>query len=173
MPRSAARTKTPTFADYAADQLAGDPETTPPEPGPVPEQPPQEPPPAEEEDDETTLPPEENPEDEPAAHLANIKYENRIRIIESFKYPGHLKNAPEWIDKSWIAFADRDDSRHLEAGPALKVPSPAGGEHFQIARIGDYVCREEIRFAEALPPETRVEVWQAAEFQRLFMPVNW
>jgi hypothetical protein len=33
----------------------------------------------------------------------SVKYESRIQIVDAFRYPGNLANAPSWIDRNWVA----------------------------------------------------------------------
>lgn len=106
--------------------------------------------------------------DDPATPAAH--YEARIQILDAFQYPGALKNAPDWVSRNWAAYADYDPIREMEAGPALRVPVPSG--LIAIARIGDYVCRQSVMLDPSLPPETRIEVWNRDQFEKLFVPTQ-
>jgi hypothetical protein len=98
-------------------------------------------------------------------------YQSRIRIVEAWRYPGSFKDAPEFIDRNWAAYAGYDDERKIEAGPCLRLPAntPTGEK---LARRGDYVVRQEIQLASNLPGDIEVDVWPAEQFERLFIPVS-
>ena len=98
-----------------------------------------------------------------------MRFESRITILEAFRYDGSFRLAPGWVDRNWLAYADPDPLRGIEAGPALRVPLPSGAH--VIARIGDYVCQQEIRFTDS-PAEIRVEVWARNDFEKNFLPVG-
>jgi hypothetical protein len=96
------------------------------------------------------------------AGTSTIHYESRIAIIEAWQYGGSVRSAPDFIDRNWVGFDER---------PILRVPLPArpDGEP-AICRIGDYVVRQVVTLASGVPPEEKLEVWQQAEFERLFIP---
>jgi len=97
-------------------------------------------------------------------------YEARISIVDAFQYQGNLKDAPEWIDRNWAAYADNyDPVRELEPGPALRVPTYRGDT--VLCRKGDYVAQQEVRLTSNLPGEVKIEVWEQQQFERLFIPV--
>jgi len=119
------------------------------------------------------LPTDHEPRDpgHPDPAPAHFRYESRIVIVDAWQYPGHLKDAPDWVDRNWAAYFDSwDPIRKLEPGPALRVPSSLGQE--RICRAGDYVAQQEVRLATGVPPEIRLEVWEKEQFQRLFIPVE-
>jgi hypothetical protein len=98
-----------------------------------------------------------------------IRYESRIRVLEAYRYPGSLKDAPPWVDRNWIGYADADDvERGIAAGPCLRVPH---SDDVLICRIGDYVARQEVLMAPGVPGVVRIEVWPSNEFEKLFVPV--
>jgi hypothetical protein len=101
----------------------------------------------------------------------SLSYQSRIRIVEAWRYPGSLRDAPPFIDPNWAAWGDPDDDRGLTAGPALRIParSPTGEK---LARIGDYVVRQEVALTSELSGEIEVDVWPADQFERLFMPTT-
>lgn len=99
----------------------------------------------------------------------SVRYEGRIQILDAFQYPGVLANAPDWVDRNWIAFGDHDDLRGIPAGPCLRVPLTSGAT--AICRVGDYVCQQEVRMAPDTRGEVRIEVWPKEQFQKNFMPV--
>lgn len=103
----------------------------------------------------------------PGVDPGQIRYESRITILEAFQYLGRLDHAPDYIDRSWLAWGDYDPLRGIEAGPALRVPLPYGT--FALCRVGDYVCRQAMRFADR-PDDVRVEVWARADFEKNFLP---
>jgi hypothetical protein len=100
-----------------------------------------------------------------------LAYQSRIKIVEAWRYPGSLKNAPSFIDPNWAAWGERDDAHipPLEPGPALRIPArtPTGDK---LARAGDYVVRQEVALTSELAGEVEVDVWPADQFERLFMP---
>lgn len=103
------------------------------------------------------------------ARAGSVRYEGRIQVLDAFRYPGVLKDAPDWVDRNWIAFADHDDVRNIPAGPCLRVPLPSGVT--AVCRVGDYVVQQEVRVALDTPGDVRIEVWPAEQFQKNFMPV--
>lgn len=108
----------------------------------------------------------------PPGRGVTLSYESRIRIVDAWQYPGNVVNAPEWIDRDWIGFADWDPLRDIPAGPALRIPddpdNPATS--YTVCRVGDYVAKQEILLTTNLPGEMRIEVWPKEQFQRLFIP---
>lgn len=99
-----------------------------------------------------------------------VRYEARIQIVDAWRYPGTLTQAPPWIDRNWAAFADSyDPVRNLEPGPALRVPTYRGDTVY--CRVGDYVAQQEVKLTADEPGEIKIEVWEAEQFQRLFIPV--
>lgn len=98
-----------------------------------------------------------------------IRYEGRIRILDAYQYLGNLSNAPEWVDRNWIAWGDYDPLRAIEPGPALRVPLPSG--QFAICRLGDYVTRQEVRLTPDQEGDVRTEVWARDDFRKNFLPV--
>ena len=98
----------------------------------------------------------------------HVSYESRINIVDAWQYPGSLRDAPNWVDKNWAGFGDFDPMRAIEPGPCLRVPI-----HGQIvlARIGDYVCRQEVKLNPELS-DIRIEVWEQGQFEKLFLPVT-
>lgn len=98
-------------------------------------------------------------------------YRSRIRIVEAWRYPGSFKDAPAFIDRNWAAYADYDDERRIEAGPALRLPArtPTGEK---LARKGDYVVRQQVSLADGVVDDVEIDVWPAEQFERLFMPVQ-
>lgn len=101
-------------------------------------------------------------------HQNGVKYESRISIVEAYQYPGNLSQAPDWIDKNWIGYADFDEFRKIEPGPCLRVPDATGA--YIVCRPGDYVARQEVKFTHDLPGEIKIEVWEQQHFQKLFIP---
>jgi hypothetical protein len=99
-----------------------------------------------------------------------VRYESRIRVVEAWRYPGNLTGAPAWIDRNWIGFADFDDLRKLEPGPCLRVPIHGDPYAHVVCRVGDYMARQEVKLVPDLPGEIQVQVWEAEQFQRLFIP---
>lgn len=97
-----------------------------------------------------------------------LRYESRIRVLEAFQYKGSLLEAPDWVDRNWMAHADFDPLRNIEAGPALRVPSLKGD--YSIVRPGDYVVRQEVVLAAGLDPDVQLECWPQESFERLFIP---
>jgi len=105
-----------------------------------------------------------------------VTYRSRISIVEAWRYPGQLAEAPDYVDRSWTAWADGDLYGH-PAGPALKIPvtsslsGPLPPDGCKLARIGDYVVRQMVAIVGDLEEET-IDVWPKQEFERLFVPVT-
>ena len=122
-----------------------------------------------------TAPRREKVADDPASGEimppGKVRYESRISIVDAFRYPGNLTNAPAWVDRNWVGFGDYDAIRGIDEGPCLRVPSPADPNEVVLARIGDYVCRQSVLLDNGRMPELRTEVWAAEQFERLFVGV--
>jgi len=102
-----------------------------------------------------------------AVAKAPVRYESRIEVREAWQYPGFVQDAPRWIDRNWIGWADYDDLRHLPQGPCLRVPVEGG---LGVVRKGDYVVQQLVRSDDGSVPEhSRIEVWPREEFERLFV----
>lgn len=97
------------------------------------------------------------------------RYESRIRIAEAWQYNGQLASAPGWVDRSWAAWGDADSLRGLEQGPALRVPT-VGQVTEKVARVGDYVVRQEVTIALGVEPDIQIEVWEKENFEKFFLP---
>lgn len=97
------------------------------------------------------------------------RYESRIRIAEAWQYNGQLATAPGWVDRSWAAWGDADSLRGLEQGPALRVPT-VGQVAEKVARVGDYVVRQEVTIALGVEPDIQIEVWEKENFEKFFLP---
>jgi hypothetical protein len=107
---------------------------------------------------------------EPLTTSTRLSYENRIFIVDAWQYPGSLKHAPTWVDRNWVGYAaDYDPLRQLEPGPCLRVPLLGGV--IAIARIGDYVVTQEVKFDEGLS-DLRLEVWEQNQFEKFFMKAS-
>jgi len=117
------------------------------------------------------LPPPPRPAD-PSADPIHRKYESRITIVDAWQYPGTLSQAPDWIDRNWAAWADYDQLRGLEPGPALRVPTHGEGYREALCRIGDFVARQEVKLLADIPGEIKLEVWEKEQFERLFIPAE-
>jgi hypothetical protein len=102
--------------------------------------------------------------------LAGARYEGRIRILEAYQYPGAVHHAPGWIDRNWVAFADWDPVRNIEAGPALRVPTARGDT--ALARLGDYVVKQEVILAVGIPADVQIDVWPKDQFEKYFIRVS-
>jgi len=98
------------------------------------------------------------------------RYESRITIVDAWQYPGTLSQAPDWIDRNWAAWADYDQIRGMEPGPALRVPTHGEGYRETLCRVGDFVARQEVKLLADIPGEIKLEVWEKEQFERLFMP---
>ncbi len=101
----------------------------------------------------------------------SARYEARITILDAFHYPGSLRDAPEWVDRNWVGYGDDDALRGIVAGPCLRVPKHNIHEDVVLARVGDYVTRQEVRLAPGIPGDIRVEVWAKEQFEKMFLPV--
>jgi hypothetical protein len=80
-----------------------------------------------------------------------------------------MRDAPDWIDRNWAGWGDFDPMRGLEAGPCLRVPTHNGTGDVVLARIGDYVTRQEVKLTGQLS-DIRIEVWARDQFEKLFIP---
>ena len=96
-----------------------------------------------------------------------LRYESRITIVDAWQYPGSLRDAPNWVDRNWAAYSDFDPVRAIEPGPCLRIPMLTG--ETAVARIGDYVVTQEVRYDE-FSSDLRIEVWPQTQFEKLFMP---
>jgi hypothetical protein len=145
------------------------PQTSPPAPQPAP--PEEDPTPAVPTPGNEPYPgyPDKDPPAKPQPPAA-VRYESRIVIVDAWRYPGSLKLAPDWIDRNWAAFADTYDIvRKIDPGPALRVPTVHGSD--ALCRIGDYVAKQTVKLSADIEEE-RIEVWEAEQFMRLFLPVG-
>jgi hypothetical protein len=126
------------------------------------------PPAAEVEEIEFTLP------DDPS----RIRWTSRISILEAYQYNGSFKNAPPWIQRTWLAYGDADLLRQIPPGPCLRVPLPTAAHGgypnddggYVLCRIGDFVCRQQMDFEDGRAPHIRTEVWAKEQFLKNFMP---
>lgn len=98
-----------------------------------------------------------------------VRYEQRIQVLDAFQYPGHLSDAPDWVDRNWAAYGDWDPVRNIEAGPALRVPLENG--YAALARPGDYVVFQQIKL-DARRSDQRVEVWPKESFEKIFLRID-
>lgn len=172
---------------------AGDPETENPynplgPPKDVPPEPENPPPPLEPEPEPEENPPAAGPPPkvgseysapvgDPSSPTPLVTYRSRISVLQAWRYPGQLSQAPDFIDRSWTAWQDAD-LQGRPAGPALKVPvtrtisGPTPPDGFKFCRIGDYVVRQNVSLVDGLEPEEHLDVWPKDDFERLFMPVK-
>lgn len=99
-----------------------------------------------------------------------VRYESRIEVREAWQYPGFVQDAPPWIDRNWIGWADYDELRHIPQGPCLRVPIESG---LGVVRKGDYVVQQLVRADDgSVPTRSRIEVWPREEFERLFVGLS-
>jgi len=123
-----------------------------------------------------TTPPKDAPHLDGAISPDLVTYRSRIAVVEAWRYPGSLTQAPPFIDRSWAAYVHDDELLGLPAGPALRVPVPhstisPAHEGVKICRKGDYVVRQNVTIADGVDPEEVVDVWPKADFEKLFIPV--
>lgn len=80
------------------------------------------------------------------------RYENRIHMVDAYRFDGRLHAAPDWIDRNWLASAD--------GAAALNVSVFVDGKDYEIgvAKIGDYVCRQNNIVDDPKAPGGRREV---------------
>jgi len=110
-------------------------------------------------------------------HPPTVTYRSRISVVEAWRYPGQLAQAPPFIDRAWTAWAEAD-LYGRSAGPALRVPvtrslsGPVPPDGTKLCRIGDYVVRQMVTLVDGLEPEEALDVWPKDDFERLFMPVK-
>jgi hypothetical protein len=104
-----------------------------------------------------------------------VTYRSRISVVEAWRYPGQLAQAPDFIDRGWTAWAD-SDFNGSPSGPALRVPvsqslsGPTPPDGTKLCRVGDYVVRQMVTLVDGLEPEESLDVWQKEAFERLFIP---
>ena len=124
-------------------------------------------------DDTIPVPPAEAPAEPAQTHAVPQvqRYESRIHIVEAWQYPGSLKNHPDFVDPSWTAWAEYDETTKQESGPALRVPTGRLAQD-KLARKGDYVVRQLVTIDPTITPEVSVDVWAARDFERLFIPAH-
>jgi hypothetical protein len=117
------------------------------------------------------------PVDQAPLHPPTVTYRSRIAVVEAWRYPGQLAEAPTFIDRAWTAWAEAD-LYGATAGPALRVPvtrslsGPVPLDGFKLCRIGDYVVRQMVTLVDGFEPEEALDVWPKDDFERLFMPVK-
>lgn len=121
--------------------------------------------------DDAALPEGPHPFPDPAL----VRYESRIRVVEAWQYHGTLTTAPPWIDRSWAAWGEFDQERKINPGPALRVPitsghDPSTGSGEKMARVDDYVVRQEVTLALGVAPDAQIDVWRKEEFEKFFLP---
>jgi len=93
------------------------------------------------------------------------RYRVRVTPLEVYRYPGFISpDAPEWINRNWIAFSGPDEEKGYPAGPSLSVPGVG------IARKDWFVVREEVEVADGIVRE-RVNVYEPPVFFNWFVPI--
>lgn len=103
-----------------------------------------------------------------------VRYAARIEILQAYQFDARLHDAPEWIDRNWLAWADRDGNH--EAGPALDVLD--GTRSVGTARKGDWVVRQTTTMDDKNSPtglstiHDHLAVISEHEFSRLYLPVE-
>lgn len=102
-------------------------------------------------------------------HHGIARYESRIRVVEAWQYHGRLVEAPSWIDKSWAAWGEYDEERKMDPGPALRVRTD-GRIAEKMARVGDYVVKQEVTLVLGVEPDVQIDVWRKDEFEKFFLP---
>jgi len=101
-----------------------------------------------------------------AAPPPGIEYRQRIQVLEPFRYPGHLKTAPKWVDRNWIVFFTYDEAHpDRPPGPGLRVPG-VGDVH-----AGDFLVMQKVALDEN-EYDVRMAVYTPEEFFRWFIPIN-
>jgi hypothetical protein len=119
---------------------------------------------------------------------STITFESRVTVIDAWKYPGSLKDAPDWVDRNWIGWADNRPALLVPTHPNTLVTSrlPDGSiatNSPSIAHPGDYIVRQKVRLAHDVSPsrlpdgsiaddQLKIEVWPADDFEKLFIPVR-
>lgn len=106
-----------------------------------------------------------------------VRYAARIEILQAYQFDGRLWDAPAWVDKNWLAWADADPNSPVrgEAGPALDVID--GRRHVGTARKGDWVVRQTTTMDDKHSPtglstvHDHLAVIPADEFSRLYLPI--
>jgi hypothetical protein len=99
---------------------------------------------------------------------SSVSYTSRIQIIDAWRYPGSLSDAPDWIDRNWAGYGDDDVLRHIPSGPCLRVPSHSSPAEVVLARVGDFVCRQSVAL-DGGAVEMRTDVWPAEQFMKIWI----
>lgn len=102
----------------------------------------------------------------PSLPPEGVVYRQRIQILEVYRYPGHLKQAPLWVDRNWIVFFTYDEAHpERKPGPGLRVPG-VGDVH-----TGDFLVQQEVALDETTS-DVRMAVYTPEEFFRWFIPTR-
>lgn len=109
----------------------------------------------------------------PLALKPDASYVSRIRVMEAWQYmPRELAtNAPEWVDRNWLAYEGPDPLRQLPAGPVLKVPTNNDPNTRTVCRPGDVIARQEVMLDNSRS-HIEIEVWSLEQFARMFMATD-
>lgn len=97
-------------------------------------------------------------------------YTSRIEIMDAWQYTGLVGDAPEWVDRNWVGYADQPDLiRDIPPGPCLRVPTYRGD--VVVTRPGDYIVQQTMKSTDkdASGDQLRMEVWGREDFERLFV----
>jgi len=129
---------------------------------------------SQEDTDRSAIMPRPEPEFIPPDDPSRTRWTSRISILEAYQYNGSFKDAPHWVNRTWLAYGDADILRGIPAGPCLRVPLPAavntGDEGAVLCRVGDFICRQQMDFEDGRAPHIRTEVWARDQFLKNFMP---
>jgi hypothetical protein len=129
---------------------------------------------AQEDNDISAIMPRPEPEFIPPDDPTRTRWTSRISILEAYQYNGSFKDAPHWVNRTWLAYGDADILRGIPAGPCLRVPLPSavntGEEGAVLCRVGDFICRQQMDFEDGRAPHIRTEVWAKDQFLKNFMP---
>jgi hypothetical protein len=117
--------------------------------------------------------------DQLAARLGRLKSEMKV-----YCFDGKLAQAPDWIDKNWAGFEnDQNERGQGYAGPTLRIHDmnyeEGGGDDATggltrmepvfvgVARVGDYIVREDVDLGDGKLVVGKVRIIEAAEAKRL------
>jgi len=129
---------------------------------------------SQEDNDISAIMPRPEPEFIPPDDPTRTRWTSRISILEAYQYNGSFKDAPHWVNRTWLAYGDADILRGIPAGPCLRVPLPSavntGEEGAVLCRVGDFICRQQMDFEDGRAPHIRTEVWAKDQFLKNFMP---
>jgi hypothetical protein len=93
-----------------------------------------------------------------------VTYKQRVQIMEVYRYPGHFRDAPPWVDRNWLSYFPYSEATpQRPAGPGLNIPGVGA------VYVGDFLVQQEVSLDEGLS-DVRLAVYTPDEFFRWFIP---